>query len=83
MNLAKERAHLYAENTVDLVEQYAACCQEAMMTVFYSTAKGIMVCPKKPTCWNSNFNDTRKVLEREKWGPNSNKAARAMARLQK
>jgi hypothetical protein len=46
MDLAKERADLYAECTEDEVEQKATWCQEAMSSILNATPKKIMIWAK-------------------------------------
>jgi hypothetical protein len=66
MELAKERAHLDAECTVDEVEQEAAWCQEATSSVLDATPKIIRICARLKSWWNANIKERRRSGERER-----------------
>jgi hypothetical protein len=82
--LAKERAQLDAECTVDEVEQEAAWCQEAMSSVLDATAKKIRICARSKRWWNADIKERRRTVGRERRRRrHSEEAARAKAELQK
>jgi len=84
MELATEKAHLDAECTPDLVEQKAACCQEAMGIMLDATAEKIRICAKSKSWWNANIRERWKAVEREKRGRRkSEQATKAKVELQK
>jgi len=55
MELDKERTQLDAEYTEDEVEQVAACCQEAMSSIFDGTAKKIKICARSTRWWKADI----------------------------
>ena len=82
--LAKERARLDAECTVDEVEQEAGWCQEATICVLDAMAKKIRICSRSKIWWNADIKERRRTVGRERrrrchW----EEAARAKAELQK
>ena len=82
--LAKERAQLDAEYTVDKVEQEATLCQKAMSSVLDATAKKIRICATTKRWWNADIKERRRTVGRERrrrWY--SEEAARAKAELEK
>ena len=82
--LAKQRAQLDAECTVDEVEQEAAWCQEAMSSVLDATAKIIRICARLKRWWNADIKDRRRTVGTERRRRrHSEEAARAKAELQK
>ena len=82
--LAKERAQLDAECTVDEVEQEAAWCQEAMSSVLDATATKIRICARSNRWLNANIKERRRTVGRERRRrQHSEEAVRTKAELQK
>jgi hypothetical protein len=84
MDLLKDRAHLDAECTADVVEQEAAWGEEAMGNFPITTGLMVRICTKWKRRWNAEIRERRKAVGREKkmrW--NSDEVARATAKLNK
>jgi len=81
--LAKERAQLDAECTVDEVEQESAWFQEAMSSVLDATAEKIRICARSKRWWNADIKERRRTVGRERRiRLHSEDAAQAKAELQ-
>ena len=52
-----------------------------MSSVLNATAKKIRICAKSKRWWNADIGERRNAVEREKWRRNSERAARAKAKL--
>jgi len=84
MEFAKARAQLDAECTEYGVEQEATWCQEALISVLDATAKKIRICAMSKRWSNTNLQERRRTVGRERRRrQNSEEAARMKADLQK
>jgi len=64
--LAKKRAQLDAECTVDEVGQDVTWCQEAMSNVPDATATTIRVCARSKTWWNTDIKERQRTVGGER-----------------